>query len=128
MVQKIHPRGVIGVPNSGPYVKRFQIREFLSKCSILEPFLIYHISLCKYYTGPLDPGIFGHDRSKKPSLLNNLLFLLAGPPNFWSICWFYYKFEYIYTKDRCSKKDTKHSSNALLSFLLHQSLYTLYVH
>ena len=25
---------------------------------------IYHNSLCKYYTGPLDPGIFGHDRSK----------------------------------------------------------------
>ena len=39
MVQKIHPRGVIGVPNSGPYVKRFQIRELLSKCSILEPSL-----------------------------------------------------------------------------------------
>ena len=76
MVQKI------GVPNSGPYVKRFQIREFLSKCSILEPSLIYHISLCKYYTGPLDPGIFGHDRSKKPSLLNNLLFLQAGPQIF----------------------------------------------
>ena len=39
MVQKIHPWGVIGVPNSGPYVKRFQIRELLSKCSILEPSL-----------------------------------------------------------------------------------------
>jgi hypothetical protein len=41
MVQKIHPWGVIGVPNSGPYVKRFQIRELLSKCSILEPSLQY---------------------------------------------------------------------------------------
>ena len=41
MVQKIHPWGVIWVPNSGPYVKRFQIRELLSKCSILEPSLIY---------------------------------------------------------------------------------------
>ena len=27
-------------------------------------YCIYHISLCKYYTGPLDPGIFGHDKSK----------------------------------------------------------------
>ena len=43
MVQKIHPWGVIGVPNSGPYVKRFQIRELLSKCSILEPSLVYVI-------------------------------------------------------------------------------------
>ena len=39
MVQKIHPWGVIGVPNSGPYVKKFQIQELLSKCSILEPSL-----------------------------------------------------------------------------------------
>ena len=39
MVQKIHPRGVIGVPNSGPYVKRFQIRVLLSEGSILEPSL-----------------------------------------------------------------------------------------
>ena len=40
MVQKIHPRGVIGVPNSGPYVKRFQIRVLLSEGSILEPSLV----------------------------------------------------------------------------------------
>ena len=43
MVQKIHPRGVIGVPNSGPYVKRFQIRVLLSEGSILEPSLNYPI-------------------------------------------------------------------------------------
>ena len=40
MVQKIHPRGVNGVPNSGPYVKRFQIRVLLSEGSILEPSLV----------------------------------------------------------------------------------------
>ena len=44
MVQKIHPRGVIGVLILAPtYVKRFQIRELLSECSILEP------SLDNYY-------------------------------------------------------------------------------
>ena len=39
MVQRIQPRRVIGVPNSGPYVKRYQILELLNKCSILEPSL-----------------------------------------------------------------------------------------
>ena len=41
MAQKIHPGGVIWVPNFGPYVDRFQIRKLLSKCSILEPSLDY---------------------------------------------------------------------------------------
>jgi hypothetical protein len=39
MVQKLHPRVVIVVPNSDPYVKRFQIRVLLSEGSILEPSL-----------------------------------------------------------------------------------------
>ena len=43
MVQKIHPRGVFGVPNSGPYVKRFQIQVLLSEGSILQPSLIYYM-------------------------------------------------------------------------------------
>ena len=88
---------------------------------------IYHISLCKYYTGPLDPGIFGHDRSKKPSLLNNLLFLQAGPPNFWSFCWSYYKFEYIYTKDWYSKKTP---NTVVMHYFLFYciSLYTHYTY
>ena len=60
---------------------------------------IYHISLCKYYTGPLDPGIFGHDGSKTFFIKQTFIPALAGPTNFWSFCWSYYKFEYIYTKD-----------------------------
>ena len=39
MVQKIHPRAVVGAPNSGPYVKRFQIRVLLCEGFILEPSL-----------------------------------------------------------------------------------------
>ena len=35
----VDSRGVIGVPNSCPYVKRFQIRELLGKCSIQVPSL-----------------------------------------------------------------------------------------
>ena len=42
---------------------------------------IYHISLCKYYTGPLDPGVFGHDRSK--TFFINQPFIPTGrPPKF----------------------------------------------
>ena len=66
MVQKIHPWGVIGVPNSGPYVKRFQIRELLSKCSILEPSLYNYAKSCgnvKYYSlfGPEPLQILKHN-------------------------------------------------------------------
>ena len=51
MVQKIQPRRVIGVPNSGPYVKRFQILELLNKCSILEPSLgKYKYNTCAPHT------------------------------------------------------------------------------
>ena len=45
MVQKIHPLGVIWVPNFSPYVERFQIQKLLSKCSILEPSLYYLVFL-----------------------------------------------------------------------------------
>ena len=44
MVQKIRPWGVIWVPDFSPYVERFQIRELLSKGSILEPSLLSPIS------------------------------------------------------------------------------------
>jgi hypothetical protein len=47
MVQKIHPLGVIWVPNFSPYVERFQNRKLLSKCSILEPFL-YYLTVAKF--------------------------------------------------------------------------------
>ena len=42
MVQKIHPWGVIWVPDFSLLVERFQIRKLLSKCSILEPSLGKH--------------------------------------------------------------------------------------
>ena len=42
MVQKIHHLGVILDPNFAPYVERFQILKLLSKCSILEPSLLYY--------------------------------------------------------------------------------------
>ena len=45
MVQNIHPLGVIWDPNSAPYVERFQILKLLSKCSILEPSLVYLVTL-----------------------------------------------------------------------------------
>ena len=49
MVQKIHPWDVIGVLNSGPYVKRFEIQELLSKCSILKPSLIQPIIVLTFF-------------------------------------------------------------------------------
>ena len=65
----------------------------------------------------------------KPSLINKLLFLhWPDPQIFGPSVGPITNLNIFILKTDAVKKDTKHSSNALLSFLLNQSLHTLYVH
>ena len=83
---------------------------------------IYHISLCKYYTVPMDPGIFCHDRSKtffikQPDL--QIFGTSVGPNTNLNI--------FILKTDAVKKTPNTVVMHYFL-FLLHQSLNTLYVH